>query len=512
MSKKKITLNRGQAAAMAKLVDFLSADDSHRVFVLRGYAGTGKTTLLKYLLDELDDKLHMRYRLLSPTARAAKIMRDITGREASTIHSMLFSPRGLNKSLDDIQEQQPSEQAAIDRYGQLFLEFSPTYRDEEEEGAIIYIIDEASMISDTEQRVITQARFGSGRLLSELLNYDHKPGSKFIFIGDPCQLPPVINEADAARTDNSGNAIMSFSPALSPGYICREFQTEVTQAELTEVMRQDNESGLLKVSERLRELRYAAPDTPSAYPPGTNCWKKLPMLGYDDIIFHGNHDLMEDLYVKLYRSKGPDNVIFIARGNAKCLKHSLSIRNKLGLHDSGVQKGDLLMVTQNNPNNNLYNGDMVTVTHVAPSFELHAWLRFRTVTVKSLADNTEHKTLLIEDPLFTGMPNLDSKQSTELYTDFIIRMDRVGIKQNSHAFLLKMSTDPWLNALRATYGYCVTCHKAQGGEWPTVFIDMPGDIMLNPLRQNYQWVYTAITRASREIHLATPTRDYLYSY
>lgn len=505
MAKTKITLNKGQAAAMRKLIEFLQSGDECRVFILRGYAGTGKTTLLKYLLDELDNTLHLNYRLLSPTARAAKIMRDITGRDASTIHSMLFTSPNLNKDLDSIDSPQDDTLTAIDRYGQLFLDFAVTHRGDNDDDPVIYIIDEASMVADVEQRIVTQARFGSGRLLMELLSYDTKPGSKYIFIGDPCQLPPVIKDED---TDNQ--ALLSFSPALFDKYFEKVFDTKPTSVTLTEVMRQEKDSGLLEAATNVRRLRLEAPLRSDVYPPNVKRWGRLPLMGYRDIIFHNNYDKMEDIYVNQFKSKGPNSVIFISYSNPRCWEHSRSIRAKLGITGPGIQKGDLLMVSQNNYLYGINNGDMVEVTDVEPQIEGHCYLHYRNATVRNIITNVENKVKIIEDTLYNGSPNLSSEQQTTLLADFHERMKEEGIKQSSPVYMENMRNDRWLNALRVTYGYCVTCHKSQGGEWPMVLLDVRKNLFLNPLRSSYQWLYTALTRATREVHLLY--LEYMYCH
>ncbi len=505
MAKKKITLNAGQTSAMRKILAFLD-NETCRVFVLRGYAGTGKTTLLKFLLSEMDNTLHLQYTLLSPTGRAAKVMRDVTGKDADTVHSMLFSYEGLNKDLGD-EDPKDIHLDAIDRYGQLYIVFNSKVRKREGDNSpcpMIYIIDEASMIADTEEKVISQAKFGSGRLLSELLAYDTLPGSKYIFIGDPCQLPPVVND-DAV--DSAGNHLANFSPALSLPYLKREFNIPVANAELTEVMRQENGSGLLEASQRIRELRYEAPISAEDYAHQT-VWARLPLLGVDEIVFHDTYDEMEDEYVSRFRKHGAENTIFIARSNFKCNRHSLSIRSKLGITGSGAQPGDLLMITQNNKDLGIYNGDFAIVLEVGPDIIYHTGLHFVEVRLKDVNNKHEYRSLMIEDTLYNGLPNLDSRQQTALYADFHDRMKALGIRQKTSEYEDHMRLDPWLNALRCTYGYCVTCNKAQGGEWQHVYIDMPRNIMVNPLRQDYQWVYTALTRATSRVHLKS---DYFYN-
>ena len=182
---KNIKLTISQENVLKQILDFVR-NSKDRVFILKGYAGTGKTTLMKFLIQELE-KVKKDYRLLASTGRAAKVLANLSNRNGSTstIHSMVYSFNGLNKEYDE------KEEPVVDKDGQLFLVFEPSRLDESEVPETIYIIDEASMVSDVITKNVTQAKFGEGRLLKELLDYDKRSGSKFIFVGDPCQLPPI---------------------------------------------------------------------------------------------------------------------------------------------------------------------------------------------------------------------------------------------------------------------------------------------------------------------------------
>ena len=198
----KIALTKSQTIVFNKILSFIESKD--RVFVLKGYAGTGKTTLMRFLIDKLI-KQKKHFKLLASTGRAAKVLSDITKQatDATTIHSMIYSFSGLNQDLSkvDTTKEEP--------IGPLFIMFEPTKLDPNTLPETIYIIDEASMVSDIEEKDITQAKFGSGRLLKELLDYDTRQRSKYIFVGDPCQLPPIWE---------------TFSPALMPEYFQKTFR------------------------------------------------------------------------------------------------------------------------------------------------------------------------------------------------------------------------------------------------------------------------------------------------
>lgn len=180
-----IKLTTSQENVLKQILEFVS-NPTERVFILKGYAGTGKTTLMRFLIQELE-KVKKDYRLLASTGRAAKVLANLSNRNGSTstIHSMVYSFNGLSKEYDE------KETPVVDKDGQLFLVFEPSQLNETEVPETIYIIDEASMISDVAAKNVTQAKFGEGRLLKELLDYDKRPESKFIFVGDPCQLPPI---------------------------------------------------------------------------------------------------------------------------------------------------------------------------------------------------------------------------------------------------------------------------------------------------------------------------------
>ena len=479
-----ITLTDDQQRVLKRILDFVDGKDD-RVFILKGYAGTGKTTLMRFLIKELDRK-NRYYRLVAPTGRAAKVMENISGSTggASTIHSMIYSFSGLD-------EEKP-EQAMpeMDATGQLLLNFEPVTINSSV--STVYIIDESSMIADIETKDPTQAKFGSGKLLTELMAYDANPDSKFLFVGDPCQLPPVEQY---------------FSPALMPNYFRQHFGVGVQEEQLTQIMRQADDNDIVTASKRIRSLWSQAPESKEEY--GTRkLWGKLPFRNHRDIMFHPDKAQMVDHYVHGIKENGLNHGVIICRSNKACNDLSANIRERLGLHINSIQEGDLLMVSQNNLLTGLANGDLVVVNHVTDKTASMAGLRFRYIKVTDLATSKQYSSWIIEDILFQSQPNLDKVQQTALFTDFIVRMKRLGIKEKTPPFYDKMMNDLYLNALRCNYGYAVTCNKAQGGEWDEVYIDMPRNITLNPAKPDYQWVYTAMTRARKTLHLVN---DFFYS-
>ncbi len=485
-----VTLIDSQKRVLKRMTDFVF-DSNDRIFILKGYAGTGKTTLMRFLIEEMQ-KRKQGFTLLSTTGRAAKILSNHTDCHASTIHSMIYKFSDFNKDVSDLDP----KSASIETTGQLFLVFEPSVLSNDDRDAMVYIIDEASMVSDFEQKDVVQAQFGNGKVLTELLAYDTLDKSKFIFVGDPCQLPPVLG---------------SMSPALSTDYFENCFGLHAQQGVLTEIMRQDN--SIIAAGAYIRKLWANAPEFESAYPRGNYWGAPLRMSQYKDFEIHADLAEMEDLYLDCIRQHGYNHSIFICNSNAKCSEMSGCIRNALGFNGS-VKQGDLLMVVQNQMTTGLMNGDMVEVVEIRSETErafrdvmtpdgYHTTLMFREIKVKELFTQKIYSTMLLENPLEMKQVNLDSRQQSGLFLDFILRMKRKGIDQRRTPkdFEKAMREDPYLNALRCNYGYAVTCHKAQGGEWESVFIQMPRNITLKPTKNKYQWFYTAITRAKHTVHL-----------
>lgn len=475
-----IKLTTSQDNVLNKILDFVN-NSKDRVFILKGYAGTGKTTLMRFLIQKLEEN-HKDYRLLASTGRAAKVLANLSNRNGSTstIHSMVYSFNGLSKEYSE------KEEPVVDKDGQLFLMFAPTKLDESKEPVTVYIIDEASMVSDVITKNVTQAKFGEGRLLKELLDYDTRTDSKFIFVGDPCQLPPIEEY---------------YSPALMPDYFQKKFGIVAQEAQLTEIMRQKGASGIIDASKQIRSLYNKAPNDISMYG-YQRLWGFLPFRQYRDIQLHPNVESMTNDYVDKIQSSGLNSAVCICRSNNACSKLSASIRAKLGFTYGRIQNGDLLMVIQNNMPTGLMNGDMVTIEELGPRTQSRAGLTFREVTVKELFTQKTIKTLMIEEIVNQSRLNLDSAQQQALFIDFIMRMRDVGITQkDSRRFNHAMMNDPYLNALRCVYGYAITCHKSQGGEWEDVYVHVPRNITLNPTKETYQWIYTSMTRAKNTLHM-----------
>lgn len=476
-NKQQITLTESQQKALDQLKDFVFKSKD-RVFILKGYAGTGKTTITKKLIDELAKK-ERSYKLCASTGRAAKILSDISAEPATTIHSLLYTYKDFNEDLDKIVEERDK---GVEHDGQLFLVFAVNTPPANAKGTV-YVIDESSMIGDVAENDITQAVFGSGRLLSDLINFDIN--GKFIFIGDGCQLPPIVQP---------------FSPALSEDYFARNFGFRPQSAELTEIMRQRGGNDIIEKSAEIRKAYHEAPETHFQMPGGRNVWKKLNWLGCDNIKILPDQNSLLCEYAERISGFDYDKATYITSSNSKCLKISQMLRRKLGFI-ADIEVNDLLLVTQNNLISGLVNGDLVKVIGVGGQLR-RAGLTFVNVEVRNLSNGRAYSQYLILDILYGYKINLDQVQQKELYIDFAKRMRDKGIRQKSDAFRKAMLEDPFLNALRCVYGYALTCHKAQGGEWDEVFLEPARNIMLNPVKENYQWLYTSMTRAKKYLYLA----------
>ena len=339
--------------------------------------------------------------------------------------------------------------------------------------AHIYIVDEASMISDVPDKTSSQAMFGSGRLLHDLLEYDIN--GKFVFVGDTCQLPPISQKT---------------SPALTGTYMKSTFNISVEEAELTEVVRQNKDNDIVLASQKLRKLYF----NPQPWK-----WAKFPLKGCKNIRMLGSQAELIQLYIKDLKAHGYNASTLICTTNRQCDILTNIIRPALGINKLTLATDDLLLVTQNNCISGLMNGDLVKITEIGDTVIRRAGLTFLTVSVTELFTNKAYSQLIITDIIYSNQINLSQEQQKELFIDFYIRMKKEGIKQNSDTFRSRMMSDPYLNALRCVYGYAITCHKSQGGEWNNVYLDIPRNFALQPKPFVYQWMYTAITRAKKNL-------------
>lgn len=462
-----VTLNKGQQTVLKDIEVFLDSDQ-YDTFILKGYAGTGKTFLMQLLSDKLAAQKRS-FKLLATTGRAAAILRGKTQKSVRTVHGELYffnSLSGMPESEEDLL--QP------DKYGQLELLFDCRPPDKEK---CVYIVDEASMLSDAKDSQTSFAIFGTGILLHDLFNAIGE--NKIIFVGDPCQLPPVNQ---------------SFSPALDETHLTIHYNRKVTSGELVEIVRIDSSNDVLTVATELRHLAQFTPNI--RYP-------KLPAKGRNNVIIYGTpHELVHQ-YLQAVSQKGMERVIAIARGNATCHRINEHVRHHLwGDSRSPLQAGDVLMVTQNNYLVPLTNGDFVEVLEVG--YEKHeGGLSFLEVRVRHLLTRQEHAVMLVKELLNGSQANITKEQSRSLIMSFTKRMKEKGILPKSEQYQEAMSKDPFLNSLRAVYGYAVTCHKAQGGEWDDVYLFLKKfHTPTEADRKNLiRWWYTSVTRTRNTLHL-----------
>mgnify|MGYP004446029437 FL=1 len=407
--------------------------------------------------------------LMATTGRAAKILSNKTNYPASTIHSHLYCFSGFNQDLDKMADN--SEKADKEPF---LLNFGLRIFDEENAGAV-FIIDESSMISDKPDVGSVQANFGSGNLLKDLLR--QKESVKFIFVGDECQLPPVND---------------SFSPALNKEYLERAYNLKTDEFSLTEIVRQKRGNDITKSAEKVRKLYYNPPILK---------WGQFPLRGYNNIKILPSVPSLISKYIAVIKEKGYGAATLITNTNKHCTDFANLIRPALGFNSNSLETGELLLVTQNNMLSGLMNGDLVKVIRVGRK-ERRAGLTFINVQVENIANGERFSQLLIQEILDSEKQiNLSSSQQKALYIDFACRMKDKGIKSKNQQFQTAIANDPYLNALRTVYGYALTCYKAQGGEWPQVFLDIPPYITKEPKAALYQWLYTAMTRAVQTLYV-----------
>ena len=466
-----------QAQAVKELARFiLTETGSHRslygdVFILRGYAGTGKTSLVSSLVTTME-QLERKCVLMAPTGRAAKVFSVYSRHPAFTIHKRIYR----QKSMDD---------DTIFQMGYNGLKNA------------LFIVDEASMISND----ATSSPYGSGRLLDDLVQYIYSgEGCRMILLGDTAQLPPVGETS---------------SPALSPN-VLRSYGLHVTCMTLTDVVRQDGMSGILH---NATELRHLIEETMANVISGVGIHRfVLPHIRFTgDVRNVPGNELIEEL-ANSYHNYGTDDTIVVCRSNKRAHVYNLGIRNQILDREEELSAGDMVMIAKNNyfwlkenfkgesigklPMNQLSdfiaNGDTARVLKVRNERELYGF-RFADCDflLPDYSDLEIHATVLL-DTLHTESPALSKEKSEMLFKNVLEDYADIPYKKER---MKKMREDPYYNALQIKYAYAVTCHKAQGGQWSQVFIDQGflSDDMIGV--DYYRWLYTAFTRATDNVFL-----------
>ena len=474
-----LTPTTDQKAALEKLENFLHNESN--VFILTGYAGTGKTTLISTLIAHLKEK-GKEFSVMAPTGRAAKILREKTG-IGYTIHKSIYNFNNLVTINKD------SEDEAEHSFHYIF----PINRIESIHQNIL-IIDESSMIgnNETKNELFT---FGTNRLLNDLLTYSslNNTKNKIVFIGDPAQLPPVGDNA---------------SLALDKDYFLNLGLT-VETAELKEIKRQ-SDNLILRNATKIRDSINDSNRSKLAF-------------DYDDASFikTGTSDVVERFTTIFPKPEIGDGIV-IAYSNQQCFQYNRAIRSALFPDQHDIVPGDLLLLNSNNYHTygvELFNGDIlkvIDVDHNVLQQSAPVWISekgskvrkeitlvFRRITFRILNHPEDISCLVIDSHLNSVNRDLSFDEMRALYINFVIRFNEVqrnrkeqGLtpyKVGSDEFKQELKNDPYFNALRVKYGYAITCHKSQGGEWKQVFVDYFGRVSLrtDPLR----WCYTATTRA-----------------
>lgn len=475
-----MTLTPHQQQVFDRLKVFLT-DPQARVFVLRGYAGTGKTTLAKFLIDwlatEEGKQSKLQPELLASTGRAARILTDKTGRSANTVHGHIYTLDVVEegKQPSTSQQSQPQVDATT---GQLLISFGLKASPPEEQ-AVLYVIDEASMLSHLPSSGDAITRFGSGSVLDDLFAFVG-PKSKIIFIGDPAQLPPVSGR-DA------------FSPALNEDFLKKHYTPHVQSAELTEVLRQSEGHAILELATSIRQ-RIANNNFHN--------WEELMNFRAPNIFIPYTQKIMIDRYLQTVADNKWEKGLILTHSNKQAFYLNISIRKQLheGKYLPFPKVGEVLLVAQNSYYVPLANGDQVILLE-SEKGGIRQGVKFSKVKVMALHNQLVFETLLLQDFLFTPEANLPSEIQKKLLIDFDQRMRKKNIKRNSPSYMNAMKTDPWLNALRAKFGYAVTCHKAQGGEWPHCFINLSDTLNMLGDQARFRWLYTAVSRAKEKLDI-----------
>ncbi|MFA6945301.1 MAG: AAA family ATPase [Pedobacter sp.] len=434
------------------LEKFLPSANADECFILRGYAGTGKTTLISALVKVLPE-IKLKSVLLAPTGRAAKVISNYSGRKAFTIHKKIYCKKVAAS---------PEMNFVL---GDNIMENT------------LFIVDEASMISD-------QAHdYSRHSLLQDLISYVYNgKNCKLMLVGDTAQLPPV------------GSVL---SPALNKEFVSNQFRLSVFSYELTDVVRQEKESGILFNATQLRELVRK----------GEEGFPKFKIRGYKDIFRMTGERLVEGLNYA-YDKYGMENTIVICRSNKNANAYNQNIRNRILYREEEISGGDHIMVVRNNyfwlkPEDNsgdfIANGDIARIRKVRRIEEQYGF-RFADLVIE-LLDYPDEEPLsckVMLDTLYSETPSLSNAGNKRFYE--AVLQDYMHI-ENKKFRMEELKKDPYYNALQIKFAFAVTCHKAQGGQWPAVFIDQGylTDEMLNT--EFLRWLYTGVTRSNKELFL-----------
>jgi exodeoxyribonuclease-5 len=441
-----------QVESIEVMAGFMAPGNGMDVLLLNGFAGTGKTTLVRALVRTLDTFRH-RYVLLAPTGRAAKVLGSYTGKPAYTVHKKIYR-----------------QQSARDGVGLFVLDRNLV-------ADTLFIVDEASMIANQEH---DKSMFGSGRLLDDLVEFVYsKSGCKLMLIGDTAQLPPVGLE---------------ISPALDPA-VMEQYDLTVKSVFLDDVVRQSLDSGILVNANMLRRGVEKKDRT----------WPRFSTAGFPDISRISGADLIEEI-AHSYERASMAGTIIVTRSNKRANLYNQGIRREILWKEEEITKGDMLMVVRNNyfwaqeePELDfIANGDIAEIVEIQEYQERYGF-RFADVGLRFPDyQDIELDVKIMLDTISSASPSLGYEENRQLY--FNILEDYPEIKNKRKKYEL-VREHAYYNALQVKFAYAVTCHKAQGGQWDTVFVDQGymKEEMIDT--EYYRWLYTAVTRATGKLYL-----------
>ncbi|EKT4534310.1 AAA family ATPase [Flavobacterium psychrophilum] len=437
-----------------QIAEFVTNNTKDQIFVLKGYAGTGKTTVISTIVNNLIE-INKKYVLLAPTGRAAKVIANYSNKPAFTIHKKIYFPKkssggGVSFTL------QPNKHKNT-----------------------IFFIDESSMISD----VNTESKlYENGSLLDDLISYVYSGDNcKMILLGDTAQLPPVQ---------------LDISPALDTDTLSLHYNKDVYSIEFDEVMRQEENSGILYNATELRELLKDV---------FFNSFK-FNLKGFKDIIRLSDGYDIQDAINTAYSNYSIEDTAFIVRSNKRANQYNQQIRTKILDKESELSTGDFLMVVKNNyfwlkdsdQSGFIANGDIIEVLDIRNIKELYGF-KFANVKIRMVdyPDQKPYETVLLLDTITSESPSLSYEESNKLYEEVIKDYENETTKYKKFQ---KVKENEYFNALQVKFSYAITCHKSQGGQWNTVFIEQP--YLPNGIDKDYiRWLYTAMTRAKDKLYL-----------
>ncbi|APX99982.1 ATP-dependent DNA helicase [Lacinutrix venerupis] len=443
-----------QDILLLQLSEFIFKNNNNDVFLLKGYAGTGKTTVIGTIVNNLW-KAKKSAVLMAPTGRAAKVISNYSKKEAFTIHKKIYFPKK-------------------DKGGGVKFVLQPNKHKD-----TIFIVDEASMIPDAPS---DSKLYANGSLLDDLMQYVYQGHKcKLLLIGDTAQLPPVK---------------LDISPALDENILSLSYNKEVTKIELDEVMRQGQDSGILENATLLRET--IASSFFESF--------KFNIKGFPDIVrLVDGYDIM-DAINDAYSTLGNEEMAIIVRSNKRANLYNQQIRSRILFNENELSAGDYLMVVKNNyfwlkPTSEagfIANGDIIEVLEIFSIKELYGF-RFAEVKIR-MVDYPKMRpleTVLLLDTISAETPSLPYEDSNRLYQE--IQKDYED-ETSKYKKYLKIKGNNHFNALQVKFSYAITCHKSQGGQWNTVFVEQP--YLPEGINRDYlRWLYTAVTRAQEKLYL-----------